>query len=92
VDTTRAWLYVREALSMRVELQDGTITVYGPGEQCRRLQFTDNVDAMLELSRLEQDLVHDGWSLEQMTTERRSGQDRRTASRGSDRRRLKLIK
>jgi hypothetical protein len=40
---------------------------------------------------LEQQLVRDGWSLEQMTTERRSGADRRMAARSDRRRDLRLI-
>lgn len=92
--TTRAWLYVRDDQSVRIELRNGSLAIYGPGDRFRRADFDDTVTAMLELSRLEQDLVSDRWSLEQMTTERRSGRDRRAGTRGGDRRRgnLKLVR
>ena len=92
-DTTRTWLFVRGDRSIRFELRNGTLTTSGPGDHFHRTEFDDNVTAMLGLSQIEQALVRDGWSLEQMTTERRSGRDRRAATRGGDRRRgLTLVR
>jgi hypothetical protein len=92
-DNARAWLYVRGEQSVRVEMQDGRLAVFGPGALYHEIQFDDGVAAMLEHSHIEQELVRDGWSLEQMTTERRGGQERRAAPRGPDRRRvLKLVR
>jgi hypothetical protein len=74
-------------------MDDGSLCTYGPGALFRRHECGDVAAATLEHSRMEQELVHDGWSLEQMTTERRSGLERRHATRGSDRRRsLKLVR
>lgn len=90
--TTRAWLYVRDLRSIRIEIRDGSITIAGPGQLLRRQEYGDNCAAMLEHSSLEHELVRHGWSLEQMTTERRSGQERRAGTRGTDRRRgLRLV-
>jgi hypothetical protein len=70
----------------------GALAVYGPGDLVRHHSHGDDAASMLEQSRLEQQLVGDGWSLEQMTTERRSGADRRHRVRGDDRRRsLRVI-
>jgi hypothetical protein len=70
----------------------GSLAVYGPGGLVRYHSHDDDAAAMLEQSLVEQQLVRDGWSLERMTTERRSGADRRTRVRGNDRRRgLRLV-
>lgn len=90
--TTRAWLYVRDGQSIRIEIREGSISVAGPGQLRRQQECGDNCAAMLEHSSLERELVRNGWSLEQMTTERRSGGERRTGTRGNDRRRgLRLV-
>jgi hypothetical protein len=89
--TTRAWLYVRGERSVRVVVEGGTLAVYGPGAAFRRHEFTDAAAAMLEHSTLEQELVGDGWSLEQMTTERRSGRERRGTVAVDRRRGLRLV-
>lgn len=91
--TKRAWLYVRGSQSIRMVVEDNALLVYGPGDVFRRTEHGDLVAAMLEHSNREQDLVADGWLLEEMTTERRSGRERRAGTRGSDRRRgLKLVR
>ena len=86
--TTRAWLYIRSGMdSVRIEMEEGSITISGPGERYRRRELADITAAMLEHSALERELVRQGWSLERMTTERRSGEDRRAGLRGPERRR-----
>ncbi len=70
----------------------GSLAVYGPGTLFRRHSYDDDAAAMLEHSTLEQQLVRDGWSLERMTTERRSGADRRKAGRSDRRPGLRLVK
>ena len=90
-DTTRAWLYVRGDQSLRIVTMGGSCTVYGPGDLFRQHAYDDVAAAMLEQSRLEQELVRDGWSLERMTTERRSGADRRRSARSDRRRGLRLV-
>jgi hypothetical protein len=89
---TRAWLYVRGDQSVRIVMDAGSLAVYGPGELFRSHRYHDDAAATLEHSVIEQQLVRDGWSLERMTTERRSGADRRKSERRSDRRRaVRLI-
>ena len=76
---------------MRIVVDKGSIAVFGPGEDFRRHEFADAMTAMLEHDTIEQELVRDGWSLEQMTTERRSGLDRRQAAPRERRRGLRLV-
>ena len=91
-NSTRAWLYVRGTRSIRIVMDKGSLAIHGPGPLVRRQQFPDSVGATLEHTQLEQQLVVEGWSLEQMVTERRSGHDRRAVSRGPDRRNgLRLV-
>jgi hypothetical protein len=91
-NTTRVWLYVRSTQSVRIVLNGPVLTIYGPGDLQTRHEYADSITAMLEHSAFEKDLVADGWSLEQLTTERRSGIERRSTARGADRRRdLRLV-
>jgi len=90
-NTTRAWLYVRGDRSVRIVMERGSIAVYGPGTSFRRHDYEDAAAATLEHSTLEQELVRDGWSLEQMTTERRSGRERRGIVATERRRGLRLV-
>jgi hypothetical protein len=54
-------------------LIDGTsVGVYGPGDRVSHSTFSEEMDATLHQADLEQALVLDGWTLEQLTTERRS--------------------
>jgi hypothetical protein len=89
--TTRAWLYVRDGQSVRIELAGGSLVISGPGDAFQHRHYGDEVAAVIEHSALEQQLVRDGWSLERMTTDRRSGVDRRARARG-ERRRLHLVR
>jgi hypothetical protein len=71
-DTTRAWLFVRGVESVRI-VSDGTsISVYGPGDRFSQSTFSEQLGAALHQAALESALVMEGWSLEQLTTERRS--------------------
>lgn len=91
-NSTRTWLYVRGGQSVRIVMDRGSLAVYGPGDLFRHHSHDDDAVAMLEQAVLEQHLVRDGWSLERMTTERRSGTDRRMQVRAHDRRRgLRLV-
>jgi hypothetical protein len=85
-------LYVRAERSVRIVMEDASLAVYGPGELFRQHDYEDVVAATLAHSTLEQELVRDGWSLEQMTTERRSRSERRTQTRGDRRRGLRLVR
>ena len=88
---TRAWLYVRGDQSVRIFMDGGSLAVYGPGELFRSHCCEDDAAATLEHSIIEQQLVRDGWSLERMTTERRSGDEQRKNARPDRRRPLRLI-
>ena len=89
--TTTAWLYVRGDQSVRIVRDGGSLAVHGPGDLFRHHAYDDGAAAMLEHASLEQQLVCDGWSLERMTTERRSGTDRRKIPRTDRRRGLRLV-
>jgi hypothetical protein len=89
--TTTAWLYVRGDQSVRIVMDGGSLAVHGPGDLFRRHAYDDRAAAMFEHDNLEQQLVRDGWSLERMTTERRSGTDRRKVPRTDRRRGLRLV-
>lgn len=70
--TTRAWLFVRGPESVRIVIDGGEVTVYGPSGRFSHLRFGEELEATLHQAAVEQTLVLDGWTLEQMTTERRS--------------------
>ena len=86
------WLYVSGQRSVRIAMEGGSLAVYGPGELFRQLDYEDVVAATLAHSSLEEELVRDGWSLEQMTTERRSRSERRAQTRGDRRLGLRLVR
>ena len=91
---SRAWLYVRFHESVRIVIDGGNVVVYGPGTRFNRTQFPDEMGAALHHAGLEDALIREGWTLEHLTTERRSGHERRAAPRGGpDRRRsgLRLV-
>lgn len=70
--TTRAWLNVRGPDSVRIVLEGVAVEVYGPGTLVHRRTFGEAIDATLHQADVEQSLVLNGWTLEQLTTERRS--------------------
>ena len=69
---TRAWLFVRGPESVRIVIDGTGVGVYGPGGRFRKAIFPEELDATLHQAVVEQALVLDGWTLEQLTTERRS--------------------
>jgi hypothetical protein len=70
--TTRAWLYVRGPESVRILIDGTSVRIYGPGERVSHCTFTEEMDATLHQADLEHALIRDGWTLEQLTTERRA--------------------
>jgi hypothetical protein len=85
------WLFVRGGESVRViraATPEGRarLLIYGPGNTQATHEFQDGVTCTQRESEIEQELVADGFTLEQFT-DRRSGLDRRSTARGGDRRR-----
>lgn len=84
------WLFVRGEESVRV-IRAATpegharLLVYGPGNTHVTHEFHDTVACAHREAELERELVDDGYTLEQFT-DRRSGVDRRSVPRGTDRR------
>jgi hypothetical protein len=90
--TTRAWLFVRGPESVRIVTDGGSIGVYGPGTRVSHAQFGEAMDATLHQAAVEQSLVHDGWTLERLTTERRAASRPPAELRHPERRaRLRLV-
>ena len=69
--TTRAWLFVRGPESVRIVIDGCSCAVYGPGPRFSHSRFGEEMDATLHQAAVEQSLVVNGWTLEQLTTERR---------------------
>ena len=71
---------------------DGSsLAVYGPGRRVSHSDFGEEIDATLHQAAVEQSLVHDGWTLERLTTERRA--EEVSHSRDVDRRgALRLVR
>jgi hypothetical protein len=90
VETT--WLFVRGGDSVRViraATPEGGVRlhIYGPGNIQETHEFANVVACTTREAEIEQELVADGFTLEQFT-DRRSGIDRRHTPRGdADRRR-----
>lgn len=82
--TTRAWLFVRGPESVRIVIDGASVAVYGPGPRFSQSHFREEMDATLHQADVEQSLVLDGWTLEQLTTERRVPQAQ--LPKGADRR------
>jgi hypothetical protein len=88
--TTRAWLYVRGPESVRILIDGTSVDVHGPGNRVSRSTFSEEMDATLHQADLEQALVLGGWTLEQLTTERRAGGPQAAPDR-PERRNLRLV-
>jgi hypothetical protein len=84
--TVRAWLFVRGAETIRIVIDGTSVTVNGPGPRLDPRIFDDEMDATLFQAELERALVQDGWTLEELTTERRSPQPDVPTSRPHERR------
>lgn len=71
---------------------DGTeVTVYGPSGRFSHSRFGEELDATLHQAAVEQTLVLDGWTLEQMTTERRADLAQEAHSTEERRRAFRLV-
>jgi hypothetical protein len=85
------WLFVCGLESVRV-IREATpeggvrLVVYGPGNSQAVHEFEDPITCSTQQSEMERRLVAEGFALAEFT-DRRSGEDRRKAPRGSDRRR-----
>jgi hypothetical protein len=82
----RAWLFVRGPETIRIVIDGTSVAVYGPGIGVDPRTFGDDMDATLYQAELERALVVNGWTLEQLTTERRSHQPDIPAPRPHERR------
>src|SRR5262245_13217570 len=91
------WLFVRAGESVRIiraATPEGRVRllIYGPGNSEATHEFPDQISCAARASEIEGQLVAAGFALDQLT-DRRSGRDRRSASRGADRRRgFRLVK
>jgi hypothetical protein len=88
--TTRAWLYVRGPESVRILIDGTSVGVYGPGNRISHCTFSEEMDATLHQADVEQALILDGWTLEQLTTERRASGPQPAPAR-PERRNLRLV-
>jgi len=84
------WLFVRGSESVRViraATPEGRsrLLVYGPGNAHVVHEFEDAITCSAQESEMERRLVADGFTLSEFT-DRRGGEDRRSMSRGPDRR------
>ncbi len=81
-----AWLFTRGAKSVRIVRASSKsrmfLHVYGPDTNVNIQEFDDVLGCMRYQSDLERRLVSEGFSLDRFIAERRSGSDRRGASRG----------
>lgn len=88
-----AWLFTcgpQSVRIIRVTSPDGLVRllVHGPGAAAASYESANTADCVKYQSDLEQGLVAEGYQLESfLPTDRRSGRERRTTTRGSDRRR-----
>ena len=89
--TTRAWLYVRGPESVRILIDGTSVGVYGPGNRVSHCTFSEEMDATLHQADVEQALILDGWTLEQLTTERRAARPPAAPVHTPERRRLRLV-
>jgi hypothetical protein len=90
--TTRAWLFVRGSESVRIVIEGTSVGVYGPGTLVRHCTFAAAMEATLHQADIERGLVMEGWTLEQLTTERRSAQAETSGAAPPGRRRtLRLV-
>jgi hypothetical protein len=60
---------------VRIVIDGTSVGVYGPGSRFSHSRFGEAMDATLHQAAVEQTLVHDGWTLEHFTTDRRSHPD-----------------
>jgi hypothetical protein len=87
-----AWLYTRGAESVRIlRLANNhgqtRLVVEGPGPLEASYDFRDTIVCLAYQSEVERQYMGAGFRLYDLTSDRRSGIDRRRNARGSDRRR-----
>lgn len=84
-----SWLFIRRNETVRV-FRPGPpylqLAIAGPGGHRRTLRFDREADLQEFQRDHEQQMIKDGWHLEGVDIERRSGRDRRKNPRGPDRR------
>jgi hypothetical protein len=84
-----SWLFIRQNETVRV-FRPGPpylqLAIAGPQGHRRTLRFDREVDLKTFQRDHEQQLIEDGWHLEGVDIDRRSGSDRRSSARGPDRR------
>ena len=84
-----SWLFIRRNETVRV-FRPGPpylqLAIAGPQGLRRTLRFDREADLQTFQRDHEQQLIKDGWHLEGVDIERRSGKDRRKSGRGADRR------
>jgi hypothetical protein len=87
--TPASWLFIRHNETVRVFRQGPPylqLAIAGPRGNRRTLRFDREADLQTFQRDHEQQLIKDGWHLEGVNVERRSGSDRRKSPRGPDRR------
>jgi hypothetical protein len=84
-----SWLFIRHNETVRV-FRPGPpylqLAIAGPRGHRRMLRFDREEELQTFQRDHEEQLMKDGWHLEGMNVERRSGHDRRRNIRGTDRR------
>jgi hypothetical protein len=85
----RVWLFVRAYASIRIARREDPpeLAVYGPGRRRANYSARDRDELDRFQGVFERRLLQDGWTFEGSQAERRSGSERRTTTRGRDRRR-----
>jgi hypothetical protein len=84
-----SWLFIRRHETVRVFRPGPTwlqVAIEGPGGMRSSLRFATEEELQDFKATHEQQLITDGWHLAGTNIERRSGSDRRSRSRGGDRR------
>ena len=88
-ETPSSWLFIRHNETVRV-FRPGPpylqLAIAGPHGHRRTLRFDREADLQAFQRDHEQQMINDGWRLEGVDVERRSGRDRRRVARGPDRR------
>ena len=87
--TPSSWLFIRHNETVRIFRQGPPyleLAIAGPQGHRTMLRFDREADLQAFQRDHEQQLIKEGWRLEGVDVDRRSGKDRRKASRGSDRR------
>ena len=84
-----SWLFIRHNETVRV-FRPGPpylqLAIAGPQGHRKTLRFDREADLQAFQRDHEQQMIDEGWHLEGVNVERRSGRDRRTTARGPDRR------